>query len=45
MPLFFYNIPKKLLSKQDAISIAEKILAIESENKIALDTIKKIGQS
>lgn len=34
--LFFYNIPDKLVSKEEAQYIAQKILSIESENVVAL---------
>lgn len=34
--LFFYNMPDKLISKEEAQNIAQKILIIEPENVIAL---------
>ena len=34
--LFFYNIPEKLVDDTEAYCIAEEILAIETDNKIAL---------
>ena len=34
--LFFYNIPEKLVDDAEAYCIAEEILAIETDNKVAL---------
>lgn len=35
--LFFYKIPEKLISMEEAFSIAEEILDIEPNNKAALE--------
>lgn len=36
MILFFYNIPDKLIKKSEAVSIANELLNIEADNKVAL---------
>lgn len=38
--LFFYDIPEKLLSKDEALEIAEQILKLNPDNQIALKVIK-----
>lgn len=40
--LFFYNIPENLIDKKEAKNIAEEILSIESDNKVALEIKKKL---
>lgn len=37
--LFFYNIPEKLIDKEEAYHIAEEILSIAPDNKVALHII------
>lgn len=34
--LFFYNIPEKLIDKEEAYFLAEELLNIEPDNKVAL---------
>lgn len=34
--LFFYNIPEKLIEKEEAYFLAEELLNIEPDNKVAL---------
>lgn len=35
--LFFYNIPEKLVDKKEALLIAEELLKLEPDNKIAIE--------
>lgn len=37
--LFFYNIPEKLVDKEEAQYIAQEILKIEPNNKVALEVL------
>ena len=37
--LFFYNIPERLVDKDEACCIAEELLAIESDNNVAFEII------
>lgn len=37
--LFFYNIPERLIDEEEARCIAEELLAIESNNKVAFQII------
>ncbi len=41
--LFFYNIPERLIDEDEARCIAEEILAIESDNKVAFEIINGRG--
>lgn len=36
--LFFYNIPERLVDKKEACCLAEELLAIEPDSKVALQT-------
>ena len=40
--LFFNEIPEKLLSKDDAIKIAEEIISLNPKNETARNTLKKL---
>ena len=37
--LFFYNIPEKLIDYEEASSIAEELLLMESDNEVALELL------
>ena len=37
--LFFYNIPERMIDEEEARCIAEELLAIESNNKVAFQII------
>jgi len=39
--LFFYNVPEKLIDEDEARSIAEELLTIAPDNKVALQIINK----
>lgn len=41
--LFFYNIPERLIDEDEARCIAEELLAIESDNKVAFQIINGRG--
>ncbi len=41
--LFFYNIPERLIDEDEAYCIAEEILAIEADNKVAIEIINGRG--
>ncbi len=41
--LFFYNIPERLIDEDEARCIAEEILAIEADNKVAFEIINGRG--
>ena len=42
--LFFYNIPEKLVDKNEAKSIAQEILKLEPDNVVAHDIVKEINE-
>lgn len=42
--LFFYNIPEKLVDKNEAKSIAQEILKLEPDNFVAHDIVKEINE-
>lgn len=41
--LFFWSVPEKLISNDEALDTAKKILEYEPDNPIALEAIAKIG--
>lgn len=45
MLLFFWSIPEKLVSDEEALLISKRIVEYDSENSIALKTISRINHS
>ncbi len=41
--LFFYNIPERLIDEDEACCIAEELLVIESDNKVAFQILNGRG--